>query len=244
MTTKWVLPPSEVVPNRGQIPAPMVSSQPQSLKIFSPAHDCDIEIAHTEVGFLFERSIVKQSHSIEDFDQSVLQAVEYMIQEAAGNGLVYQADGAVSTAFKIVHSRSEKGTEDHTALNNLAVFGDAVLHPDSVNYDVQSLVVGLGSYFEIKDFLLEATEEEREQARTLVTAAARIKEPIVKIDGDFYSDDRTIRIESRELADFILSRRDDVERITQIVNERGTDNVDVIRDVLDHSLPALSEGVL
>jgi hypothetical protein len=189
--------------------------------------------------------MLKHSHRLEDLDMKVLQAVEYMVQQATGNGLSYQADSAGVAAFNIISSRIEMGySDDYTALNNLAVFGDAVMHPDSANYDVVALVAGLGDPASPMDFLLESTEEDREMALTLVTAASRIKEPFVEINGDYYANTRTIRVASPALADFILSRPDDVERIARVVNERETDDVDIIRDVLDHEQQSLREGVL
>ena len=236
MTTKWVSPPSEPVAARGNIPAPMAS--PRSSKIYSPRHEMEIEVAYSEVGALFAKSLLKHSHRLEDLDPQVLQAVELMVQGAMSKGLSFQADKAVSTALNTC------GLGDYTALNNLAVFGGSVMHPDSENYDVQALVAGLAPRFGVGDFLLDNTEGEREEALVLVTAAARIREPFVKIHDNQYSDNRTISVASSELTDFILSRPDDVERIARAVNERGTDDVDVIREVLGHGQQSLRDGVL
>lgn len=242
MTTKWVLPPSDGGAGRGSIPSPV--APPKSSMIYSPKHGREVDIAHTDFAMLMERSMLKHSGlRMDEFDPQVIQTLEYMVQESVGNDCSSLADSAVTTACNIVSSSITRGDSvDFTALNNLAVFGGAVMQRESRSYEVQSLVMGLGQGN--KDFLLDATEEERETAITLVTAAARIKAPLVAIEGDYYSDNRTVKIASDELADFILSRPDDVERITQVVNERSTDDVDVIRDVLDHAQPALSEGVL
>lgn len=242
MTTKWVLPPSEGSAGRSNFPPPV--APPKSSMIYSPKHGKEIDIKHTEFSMLFERSMLKYSgFRIEELDRNIVQTLEYMVQEAEGKDHSSMADSAVTTACNIVSSRMEMGDHgNYTALNNLAVFGEAVMQPQSRSYEVQSLVMGLGQGD--RDFLLDATEEEREAAITLVTAASRIKGPLMVMEGDYYSDNRTVKIASDALADFILSRPDDVERIAQVVNERSTDDVDVIRDVLDHPQQALRDGAL
>lgn len=241
-TTKWVLPPSNSGVGRGSIPSPV--APPKSSMVYSPKHGREIDLKHTDFSMLFERSMLKYSgFRIEELDRNVVQTLEYMVQEAEGKDYSSMADSAVTTACNIVSSRMEMGEHgDYTALNNLAVFGEAVMQPQSRSYEVQSLVMGLGQGN--RDFLLDATEEEREAAITLVTAGSRIKGPLMVMEGDYYSDNRTVRIASDALADFVLSRPDDVERITQIVNDRNTDDVNVVRDILDHDQQALRDGVL
>jgi hypothetical protein len=243
MTTKWVLPPSDgSAVNRG-IPAPV--GIPKNFKIYSPKYGAEVDVADTDFARAYEGSLLRRSNLLGEIDPNVVQTVEYMIQEADGQEYSSLVDSALRIAFNMVSSSMTRGDDDadFTALNNFAVFGGAVMQQGSRSYEVQSLVMGLGQGN--RDFLLDATEDERENAVALVTAASRLKPDFVKIEGGgYYSDARTVSIVSGELADFILSRPDDVERITQIVNDRDTDNLDVIRDVLDHSLPALSEGVL
>lgn len=242
MTTKWVLPSSGgSAVNRG-IPAP--AGFPKNFKIYSPKYGAEVDVADTDFSLLYQASLLKNSSLLGEIDPNVVQTIEYMIQDSDGHDHISLVHSALRMAFNMVSSTMAEGDDpDYTALNNLAVFGGAIMQPDSRSYEVQSLIMGLGQGN--RDFLLDATEEERENAVALVTAASRLKPDFVKIEGGgYYSDKRTVSIVSGELADFILSRRDDVERITQIVNERGTDNLDVIRDVMDHSLPALSEGVL
>lgn len=242
MTTKWVLPPSEGSGGRSNFPPPVAPPKPSM--IYSPKHGREIDIKHTEFSMLFERSMLKHSGvRLEELDRDVVQTLEYMVQEAEGKDHSYMADSAVTRACNIVSSLSEMGDHgNYTALNNLAVFGEAVMQPQSRSYEVQELVRGLGQGD--RDFLLDATEEEREAAITLVTAGSRIKGPLMVMEGDYTSATRTVSIASDDLADFILSRPDDVERITQIVNDRNTDDVSVIRDVLDHDQQALRSGVL
>lgn len=241
LTTKWVVPSSAGVSGRGDIPSPVAA--PKSSKIFSPKYGCEIDVAQTEFAVLFGKSMLKHLLRVEELDPQIIQTVELMVQEARDKDCGSLADSAVTTALNIVSSRIRMGESgDYTALNNVAVFGDAVMQSESRSYEVQSLVMGLGQGN--RDFLLDATEEERETAITLVTAAARIKFPFVAINGDYFSDNRTVRIASDALADFILSRPDEVERIAQVVNERSTDDVDVIRDVLDHGQQSLRDGVL
>jgi hypothetical protein len=241
MTTKWVLPPSDSSAGHSGIPSPV--TLPKSPKIYSPKYGVEVDVADTDFARSFGKSMMKHSNLLGEIEPNVVQTLEYMLQEAEDNDCSSLADSATRMALNIVSSSMARGESvDFTALNNLAVFGGAVMQRESRSYEVQSLVMGLGQGN--RDFLLDATEEERENAVVLVTAASRLKPPFVKIEGDYYSDDRTVEIASGELADFFLSRPDDVDRIAQVVNERNTDNVDLIRDVLDHSLPALSEGVL
>jgi hypothetical protein len=242
MTTKWVLPPSDGGTGRGSIPSPVVL--PKSPKVYSPKYGVEVDVADTDFARAFGQSMMKHSNLLGEIDPHVVQTLEYMIQESEDNDCASLADSATRMALNIVSSSITRGESvDFTALNNLAVFGGAVMQRESRSYEVQSLVMGLGQGD--RDFLLDATEEEREVAITLVTAASRLKPPFVKIEGDgYYSDNRTVQIASGELADFFLSRPDDVDRIAQVVNERDTDNVDVIRDILDHEQQSLREGVL
>jgi hypothetical protein len=241
MTTKWVLPPSEGAGNRVSFPSPV--APPKSSKIYSPKYGAEVDVADTDFARAFGQSMMKHSNLLGEIDPHVVQTLEYMIQESEDNDCASLADSATRMALNIVSSSITRGESvDFAALNNLAVFGGAVMQSDSRSYEVQSLVMGLGQGN--RDFLLDATEDEREAAITLVTAASRLKPPFVKIEGDYYSDDRTVQIASGELADFFLSRPDDVERITRVVNDRGTDDVDAVREVLDHDQQALREGVL
>lgn len=241
MTTKWVLPPSDGSAGRGRFPSPGTTLK--SPKIYSPKYGVEVDVADTDFARSFGQSMMKHSNLLGEIDPHVVQTLEYMIQEAEDNDCVSLADSATRMALNIVSSSITRGESvDFTALNNLAVFGGAVMQRESRSYEVQSLVMGLGQGN--RDFLLDATEEERETAITLVTAASRIKSPFVAIEGDYYSDDRTVKIASAALADFFLSRPDDVERIAQVVNERSTDDADVIREVLDHPQQALRDGAL
>lgn len=241
MTTKWVLPPSESGSGDRGIPAPV--GFPKSSKIYSPKYGAEVYVADTDFARAFERSMMRRSNLLGEIDPNVVQTLEYMLQEAEETDYSSLADSATKMALNIVSSSITRGeSADFTALNNLAVFGGAVMQQDTRSYEVQSLVMGLGQGN--RDFLLDATEDERETAVLLVTAASRIKAPFVAIEGDYYSDNRTVRIASDALADFFSSRPDDVERIAQVVNERNTDDVNVIRDILDHDQQALRSGVL
>lgn len=242
MTTKWVLPHSEGGTGSRGIPAPM--GTPKNFKIYSPKYGAEVDVADTDFALLYQSSMLKNSSLLGEIDPNVVQTIEYMIQDSDGYDHISLAHSALRTAFNMVSSTiARDDAPDYTALNNLAVFGGAIMQPERRSYEVQSLIMGLGQGN--RDFLLDATEEERETAITLVTAASRLKPDFVRIEGGgFYSDKRTVSIVSGELADFILSRPDDVERITQIVNDRNTDDVSVIRDVLDHDQQTLRSGVL
>ena len=246
MTTKWVSAQPDEPTGRGSIPAPSLIPQQSVKQLYSPKYGREVDVQQTEVAMLYRRSMIdnNESHDISDFDPKVLQAIEYMVQEAQSKGLGYKAESEVKTTFNMVGARMVTGREPYAALNNLAVFGDAVIHPDTVHDDIHALIAGVEPYFKAKDFMHDVTDEEREQAVVLVTAAARIRPPMVKMDGAIFADDRTITIDSRELNEFILSRPDDVERIARVVNDRETVDVDTIRNIIDHEQQSLRDGVL
>lgn len=216
----------------------------------------EVDLESADINELHQKSMLKHSRPLEDLNIDVLQAIEYMLATAEDNGRTFVAKSAISTAFNITHSRTigvafDAPVNENEALNNLAVFGDVVMNPSSENYDVQALVAGLGAFRSagiitgnVRDYLLDGTDHDREQAIILVTAAARIVDPFITINGTYYDDHRTISIASQQLAKFILSRPDDVEEIACIVNSRKTDNIHIIKDVLDHTSKSLSDGVL
>lgn len=247
MSTKWVSASPEAPSGRGSIPAPSLPASRHSAKVYSPKYGCEIEVEGSEVGVLYNRSMIRHqiTHRITDIDPQVLQAVEYLIQDAGDRGLANQVEAEVKTAFNIVGSYLQRDSRNpYVALNNLAVFGGAVVQPGCKHDDITALVAGLEPYFKARDFLRDVSDEDREKAVLLVTAASRIAAPMVTARGTYYEDDRAISIGSREMNEFILSRPDDLERIVQAVNERESLDVDLIRDILDHGQQSLRSGLL
>jgi hypothetical protein len=247
MSTKWVTASPEASSGRGSIPAPSLPASRPDPKIYSPKYGFEIGIGQSEVSVMYSRSMIRHqtTHRLDDIDPQVLQALEYLIQDAKDRGLANQVEAEVKTAFNIVGSHLQRGSSNpYVALDNLAVFGDAVVQPGCKHDDITALVAGLEPYFEARDFLRDASDEDREKAVLLVTAASRINAPMVAARGTYYDDDRTIGIDSREMNDFILSRPDDVERIVQAVNERKSLDVGLIRGILDHGQQSLRSGLL
>lgn len=235
MTTKWVRPVSS-----GSVPAPIPAPV-----VGSAGTGQDFNVSRTEVAMLFSRSrLASRKFSIHDFTPGSVQAVEWMIQAADADGFKWRANNVVSGVFEDVRENlSAPAFMDETGtlapFNNLAVFGEAVIQPDGKNFDVTALVLGLRWFDGVKDYLLDASDEQRSQATALLIVASRIEPPFIEATAKM-----DISLRSDELAAFIMERPDEAADIAYVINERGTDDVAVIREMLDHGQQSLRDGLL
>lgn len=246
MTTKWVRPPSAGTAS-SSIPAP--SPFPQAAKVFSPRHNAEVDLHATDVMRLYKQSPLTETRGLDELNPQAIQAVELMLQKAHDCGLEWQAGRNTAVAFNIVYSRITKGMHsvEESPFNNLAVFGEAVVRPETKDssYDVESLVMGIrGQFPGTKDFLMKASEEDRAKAVGLVKVAAQLEPPFITIEGGLYDDDRSITIASEALSKFIMERPEDADDIARVIKDTGTDDVNLIRDVLDFGQQSLRSGVL
>jgi hypothetical protein len=120
------------------------------------------------------------------------------------------------------------------------VFGRVITAPDAVHHDLNKMLAGFRRFSRVEDFLLGATDEGRGQAVALVTVMSRLKGSFLVRDwdrGEFY-------LSNSKLSALIMEYPADAERIAAIVNERGTDDAELIRRILEASAPSLAEGIL
>lgn len=208
---------------------------------------------------------------LDDFDQRTVYGIEALLARTDVEDFTSYTNAmfAVQFALKEISYAEFHGDPDETdedrqesvrlataKLNNIAVFADAAFQRGTRAPDFRMLVNGLYQFPDIDDFLLEATDEERERAAALITVTCRIRDIFTvteyggpEDDFDAYDENKDpdadlTRIDSDYLSDFIMSRPEDTLKIAAIINERDTDDVNLIRSVLDHGTQSLREGVL
>lgn len=255
-STKWVRPTTSGTTSK-KLPAPSAQAAPP--RISAPL----LEKLHHH-GPLGSTLI-----SVDRFDQRAVRAVEKMLTRTGNEGgmLDFHASKEVKDALKDIHDAvfdpdsvyDEDDNSVYAPINNVAAFGDALFISDCGSIELPMLVRGVSRYkrFEgITDFLLETDDEERKIATALVVVAARIKQPFIideyggpEDDFDTYDEDLdplddNTRIASPKLVDFIMERPESAEDIAKVINERQTDDVDVIREILDHGQQSLRSGLL
>jgi hypothetical protein len=208
---------------------------------------------------------------LDDFDQRAVHGIEALLARTNEENFPSYSNAmfAVQHALKEISNAEFHGGPDETEedreesvrlatakFNNIAVFADAVFQRGTSAPDFRMLVHGLYQFPDIDDFLLEATDDERERAAALLTVTCRIRDIFTvteyggpEDDFDSYDEEKDpdadlIRIDSDYLSEFIMERPEDALKIAAIINERDTDDVDLIRSVLDHGTQSLREGVL
>jgi len=152
--------------------------------------------------------------------------------------------------------------EQSRPIHNFAVLGYS-------NGENQGLLVAglqtLSEFRDADDFLFDLPPEAQKRAAALYRVTASVPKNHLDIytgdedeDDDEYNewDDsesdyseqelgRYIKLRNDELASYVMDHADRIDEILAVINERGTDDVNAIRGILDNNdAPALSRGVL
>jgi hypothetical protein len=140
--------------------------------------------------------------------------------------------------------------EPFLPMNDVAVFGPIVLRPDSEANDLEPVVNGLARHFGAgRDYLHGVTDEERASSLALVTVITTVG------DGDHLVIDdpdnegpggarRAFFLRSEELAELVMANPERAEEIAEIINDRDSDDAEMVAAVLGLGNRALREGML
>lgn len=189
--------------------------------------------------------------SAESFDPRTVSAVEELLASRSDND--YDARSLVHGPLTNSHSLRDAQHK----LNNAGVFGDAILNKGGYKAPADIYVRGLHKtkeFLGIKDFLYNATEEQRQRAIALVTVAnAAPEEWRINYNGwdengdeieGYDANDHHICLkdEPKGLRAFVMDHHERAEEIAIIMNERGTADLEMLSQLLEGG--ALREGVL
>lgn len=248
---RWVRPESASSSDR-RLPAPVGAkgSQSASCALDTPLLDK-----------VYKRGPLSMTHvGIDSFDPAAVRVIENLLEKAHEEGWDEgkSAERMVQEALK----KTCNDIYDLSPLHNIAAFTPELELADNYN-DLELLINGVHrvAFVRIKDFWMDADENQRNTAKALMVAASELNEPWSETaygdsnDGDiemYVSDDDEdddesdgyTRITSERLAEFIRGRPEDVEAIIMIVNERNTDDPEIIRDILEHDESSLRSGLL
>lgn len=233
---RWVKPASMAGQSASAIPSPVAA--PQSAPENDPLRQDRIDAAARSCGIYALDSSV-----LETFSDRVLSDIAFVGRHSARRETFLR--------HSILQSEDERFIDDYV---NLA-------HELEKRSGVTPHVVT--AYLRaIEDYpFIEPTvpgepypEKRREQCLALIEAADRLEEmetvgvlPIrssvqqrtTKGDGV-----NSIHLTDPELAQLIAQRPDDLNRILEIISERGSTDPQTIQSVLDYSVPAVSDGLL
>lgn len=250
--TRWVKPDSATGKVKKPLPAPTKASMPQT-----PNLDAAFKRANLDT-----RGI-----TVSDLDRRTVSATESMLEA------VYASDDtvAISSANDLVFSALKwirddySEAPDYSHINNVGVFGPALAHSGYVRDRIHMYVQGLhnnGLFNEINDFLLEATDEQRDQATALVAFANAAPAPwsdhytgydefdledSPEDHADDVDEDYCVRVggnDSAGLSRFIMDHHDRVDEIITLVKERNNADVSMLESVIGHSEQVLRQGLL
>jgi hypothetical protein len=140
---------------------------------------------------------------------------------------------------------------DSRVLHNFAALGS----PKGESFEL--LVAGLRNrpeFCNVSNFLFELYPEEQKRAVALFKVTYSVDQ--VHRDVNYYAvddegfeytideDEQYIALKSEELADFVLENPDLADDVIRIVNERGSTDVAMLREILGGSTPAIGSGIL
>jgi hypothetical protein len=140
---------------------------------------------------------------------------------------------------------------DSRILHNFAALGS----PKGESFEL--LVAGLRNrpeFGNVSNFLFELSPEDQKRAAALFTVTSSVDQLhrdvnyyAVDEDGFEYTideDEQYVALKSEELADFVLENPDLADDVIRIVNERGSTDVAMLREILSGSTPAIGSGIL
>lgn len=101
----------------------------------------------------------------------------------------------------------------------------------------------LNDFFYIPDEIPLRQQDEIAQLKAQALFEAGQSLPEGSVDG-VYSTEQRYTLRDKELAQLLVDYPLETSRVLEMVEERGIENLAVIRDVMESSTPAMSEGVL
>jgi hypothetical protein len=185
------------------------------------------------------------------FDPRTVSAIEGILESRPPNSF----DARSLIARPLYDFTPPRGS--HQDLNNVGVFGEAILSNGGYKGSVDVYVRGLQKTKEfrhIKDFLLDATEEQRERAIALVTVAnAAPEEWFINNNGYDKNGDEVegwepedhhigLKDEPKGLREFVMDHHEHTDEIVRIMHERASADLDMLARIIDGG--ALGEGAL
>jgi hypothetical protein len=193
----------------------------------------------------------------DSFDPAAVRAIESLLEKAHGEG--WDEGKAAERMVQEALKKTYDDIYDLSPLHNIAAFTPDLELADNYN-DLELLINGVRrtAFAKINDFWVDADENQRTIAKALMVAASELDAPWGETaygdgiemyvsdndDEDNEEENGYTHITSGRLVDFIRSRPDDVNAIILIVNERKTDNPEIIKDILDHTESSLRSGLL
>lgn len=231
LVKRWVKPRSEDA--SGKIPAPM------TLPVVAPPEAPLLHAIYAQM------NISRTNITTSDFDHKSVKIVEDALSRF-GYPKIDRYKSAIRMAFKLTYEDNDAGK---TLFNNLAFFTEIAF--ESSSSDVVPLNVnGVKLSVPLKDFTCEAKPQEQQIALALMKASCDISskfldEYFASSDDSEYDFERDyIKLRSDALIELISSRPQDVDQIIRLVNDRMTDEVSIIKTLLEYEVQSLSEGVL
>ena len=250
--TRWVKPDSATSKSKPPLPAPTKAPLPQTPNLEAAFRRANLD----------NRGI-----TVSDLDPRTAIAVESMLETVYDSG----DTASMSTANDLVFGalkwiRDDYAHDiDYSQINNVGVFGADLISSRFVRDRMHMYVQGLHAnnlFLGVNDFLLEATDKQREQAKALVNFANAAPVPwsvhyfgYDELDpddspedhADAVEEDYCVRIGGNDpdgLSRFIMEHHDRVDEIITLVKERNNADVEMLREVIGHGEQALRQGLL
>lgn len=194
-------------------------------------------------------------------DPRTISALEKLMVDVDASDSTMGFNDMVFGALKQL--RSENGG-DHTQINNVAVFGETLIENGGPKARINMYMNGLylSGVPVVDDFMLDGTEQQREQAKALIRFAHTAPAPwsaeyfgYDEFNPDDNPEDHSDTSEEdyyigvggnhpSELAAFIADRPGQVDEIIRIITTRNSDDLTMLESLLEHDEAALKDGVL
>lgn len=251
-STRWVKPGATSLQPKAALPAPKPALHLQTPHLDASFKRANLDQRGFTIAYLDPRTVV----AVEELLASVGNDYETAILRSEINDLVF---GALKTI------RDGYDDDYRCDINNVAVFGKILKDDGDCKGRINRYIAGLhryGAFTDISDFLLEATDEQRAQAKALVHFANTAPEPWSKnyygYDSDStdiygtYSEDANeedlyVAVDGNDpegLTEFIMDHHEQVDDIIRIITERQSDDLTMLASVLGHEETSLRSGLL
>jgi hypothetical protein len=193
------------------------------------------------------------SVTIEDIHPETARILDDILAEADDSDSSYWFRRYLDDAFSAGFSSTKMGTKPKTFtdLNNFAVFYVAGDEP------TDRIVKGLRTYRRFhgtEDFRLELDAQELMRAQALGKVINGVPLEYRDVNTRFPEDDEYgessdsshhyARLENNDLAEFVMANPELADDIISIVKERKSDDLGMIRNVLENPAQVLREGAL
>jgi hypothetical protein len=245
-STRWVKPAAGKGKRGSRLPAPVVPQEAQSPLLDEAFKRVGVDILTANL------------------DPRVTRSLEKMMTEVAATDSTMMSVGFNDMVFGALKQlRSENGG-DHTQINNVAALGPTIIAGGAPRGRIEHYMNGVyrSGLFTFDDFLLDATDEQREQAKALIHFSNTIPEPwsveyfgYNEFDAEDNPEDHSDTTEEDyyigvggnhpvELAAFVADRHGQVDEIIGVITARNSDDLTMLATLLDHDEAALKDGLL